>query len=122
MTELLLFGAGLFAALLLDSLWWRSGIKKYEKGLEAHEHYHFGLELWLAAALAAPFAPPALPAALAGAGLGFIVSEWSQRLEVHRGRVVPGHPWAWGSSHFRSSTAIGVLLAAAVAAAAVIVR
>lgn len=121
MIEILAAAAGLACALVADTAWWRGGIRKYERRhplLIAHEHYHFGLELWIMAAVSAAWGGPAgLTWAIVGAGLGFILSEWAQHVEVAEEGVRPGRPWAWRSGHFRASTAIGLALIAVLTSA-----
>ena len=82
----LLFVFGLFTSLLIDSAWWKIDFKKAEKGFEAHEHYHIGLELLLLYV----FIPNEF---ILGMGLGFIMGEWAQHIEIHNKKVVPGHAW-----------------------------
>lgn len=100
--------AGLAVGLVLDLVWWHTGIRKAEKGVEWHEHYHVGLECWIAEAfLGTGF--------LTGMGMGFFLAEWTQSTEIVGKKVLPGHPFAYGSSHFRSSTWFGAALAVVLA-------
>ena len=47
---------------------------------------------------------------LGAMALGFLAAEWTQSKEIIHKKVVPGHPFAYGSTHFRSSTMIGIIL------------
>ena len=111
MIELIL---GIVTALVVDTIWWRINFKKIEKGLEAHEHYHIGLELLILYMLT-DFT------LFAGMGLGFIISEWSQHIEVKGDKVVKGHPFAIGSTHLKQSTIIGAALSAVLAALIILI-
>ena len=42
--------------------------------------------------------------------IGFLTVEWTQSKEILDKKVIPGHPFAYGSTHFRSSTMIGMIL------------
>ncbi|WP_428324673.1 hypothetical protein [Nitrosopumilus sp.] len=116
--DLIFFVLGAFASFLLDTYWWvKPSFSKYEKGaLVNHEHYHFGLELIIVAvALILVSKTYALElsivwSALVGAGFGFIIAEWRQIVEPHKGSVNLGHPFAYGSEHFKESTQIGVVI------------
>lgn len=77
---------------IADITWWRINYSKYEKGLEAHEHYHIGLEIAIIASLLNI-------EMLVGLSFAFIIAEWFQ-----------DHPFAINSKHFKKSTAIGILL------------
>ena len=100
------FLLGLLAGLVLDRVWWESGANKYDKGLEALEHYHWGLVCWIAAILA----PTTVSQVLWGLGAALVLSEWAQIGEWGDGYWKRGHPFAYGSSHFAASTAIGASL------------
>ena len=104
------FVLGSLFAMALDILWWhKAELQRYEKGIKWHEHYHVGLEAIIIAAFVGTFSAPAA-AVFYGFGFLFIVAEWRQVIEVSGRRVVPGHPFAYGSSHFKSSTGFGILL------------
>ncbi len=112
--ELTLIFFGLFIAFVVDILWWVSPVfKKTEKGMEAHEHYHIGIELIILFILVDHFFNTSLGLILLGAGIGFLMAEWSQSKEIKGKIVVPGHPFAYKSSHFKSSSLIGILLTGA---------
>ena len=85
---------GFFIGLALDIGWWRINRSKYEKGLEAHEHYHIGFELGIIGAITG------FPI-FYGLMLAFVLAEWAQ-----------DHPFALKSKHFKESTIIGVILIA----------
>ena len=116
--DLIFFVIGAFGAFLLDTYWWvKPSFSKYEKGvLVYHEHYHFGLELIIVGIVlilvSKEFSIPLsiVWSALVGAGFGFIMAEWRQIVEPHKGTVTLGHPFAYGSEHFKQSTQIGVVI------------
>ncbi len=110
MAELVFFIVGAFASYVVDVWWWTIDYRKAERGLEFHEHYHVGLELLILSLFLNRFTPSAPVFALAGAGFGFITAEWRQVVEVAGRKVQPGHPFAYGSKHFRQSTILGLLL------------
>jgi len=87
----------------LDRAWWELNLNKYEKGLEFFEHYHFGL-------MALILSNFLLNSFLKGLGVAFILAEWSQTGEWRDGKWRRGHPFAYGSNHFKSSTYIGFFL------------
>ena len=114
-SELILLVLGGFLVFVIDILWWNIDFKKAEKGMEAHEHYHLGLELLIAGLIVSMFND--LPSYfLVGAGFAFIMAEWRQTVEIKKTvngeivkqKVIPGHPFAYGSNHFKQSTAIGI--------------
>lgn len=111
--ELALAALGVLAVCIVDVWWWHIDHKKAEKGMEAHEHYHVGLELVIVSLIVQQFYAPAAWFA-AAAGITFIVAEWRQVHEIKNGKVVPGHPFAYGSTHFKQSTMIGVALLAVI--------
>ena len=113
--------AGAFAVCIVDVLWWHIDYKKAERGMEAHEHYHVGLELLIASYITSLFYEP-VSWLLVGMGITFIAAEWRQVHEIKKGKVVPGHPFAYGSSHFASSTIIGVVLCAVLAAVILLIN
>lgn len=116
--DLVFFVIGAFGAFLLDTYWWiKPSFSKYEKGaLVNHEHYHFGLELIIVGIILILVSKTysielsIVWAALIGAGFGFIMAEWRQIVEPHKGGVTLGHPFAYGSKHFKESTQIGVAI------------
>ena len=117
LVEIVLLILGAFAVFVIDILWWNIDFKKAEKGFEAHEHYHVGLEL-LIGAMFLSFINEILVYFLLGAGFAFIMAEWRQTVEIRETKdgkeekksVIPGHPFAYGSPHFAKSTAIGIAL------------
>ena len=78
--------------LVMDTIWWRINYSKYEKGLEAHEHYHIGLELGIIGIILHQ-------EIFTGLMVAFVLAEWSQ-----------DHPFALKSGHFKESTIIGIIL------------
>lgn len=114
-SELILLVLGTFLVFIIDILWWNIDFKKAEKGMEAHEHYHVGIELLIVGLVVSFFND--LPSYfLIGAGFAFIMAEWRQTVEIKKTvngevitqKVVPGHPFAYGSTHFKQSTIIGI--------------
>lgn len=93
----------------VDIFWWHIDYKKAEKGLEWHEHYHVGLELIIVATFLASF-HGAFSSLLLGAGFLFMAAEWRQAVEIKGTQVVAGHPFAYGSKHFKISTIFGMAL------------
>jgi len=89
------FFLGLAVGILLDYLWRRTGISKYERRVEMLEHYHWGFILLILARIV-----KILSVTLAGIGLFLVFVELTQR-----------HPFAIKSSHEFLSTIIGVILA-----------
>ena len=106
-STILVFCAGGVAAMIFDTYWWNINFKKVEKGFEVLEHYHFGIILMIAAVIVNLVYDPAAWF-LVGMGFVFIMGEWHQSVEIHKGKVIPGKPFAYGSKHFKGSTAIGV--------------
>lgn len=105
---MLLF-VGLFIAFIIDILWWtQKSLQKAEKGFEIHEHYHFGIELVILYIIISHFIDSVFNVILIGAAIGFVLAEWSQSKEIKGVRVVPGHPFAYGSSHFKQSSIIAI--------------
>jgi hypothetical protein len=100
---MILFLLGLLLGLVLDRAWWEGKFNKYEKGVEELEHYHWGLLSWILAYLA----PLWLSQVLWGLGAALVLAEWAQVGEWENGEWRRGHPFAYGSGHFRASTAIG---------------
>ncbi len=109
MFEVFPFILGAILVMLIDTFWWHIDYKKAEKGMEAHEHYHVGLELMIVAMIIDLFNGP-IASFLYGAGFLFIVAEWRQAIEIVQKKVIPGHPFAYGSEHFKSSSIIGIAL------------
>jgi hypothetical protein len=107
--EILAFILGALVTCVVDTFWWEIDYKKAEKGLEWHEHYHVGLELVIVGMIIALFNEFAA-AILYGAGLLFILAEWRQVVEIKGNKVIPGHPFAYGSSHFKISSIVGGIL------------
>ncbi len=120
---------GAFAAFAVDIWWWTriadaQKIEGKSRLLKIHEHYHVGLELillgfllpWVVPDSSTSFAILAAALFAIGCGFGFIMAEWRQVHEIKQMQVVPGHPFAYGSGHFKSSTAIGVVLVGLLAA------
>lgn len=117
--EIILFILGAFLVFVIDIIWWNIDFKKAEKGLEVHEHYHLGLEL-LIAGIGIAYIVELPVYFLLGTGFAFIMAEWRQTVEIRKTvdgqdtiqKVVPGHPFAYGSTHFKQSTTIGISLIA----------
>lgn len=113
--EIVLLILGAFAVFVIDIAWWNIDFKKAEKGFEAHEHYHVGLEL-LIGGLFLSFVNELPVYFMLGAGFAFIMAEWRQVVEIRKNKdgkeekkkLVQGHPFAYGSPHFKQSTAIGI--------------
>lgn len=116
-TEIILLILGAFTTFVIDILWWNIDFKKAEKGLEVHEHYHVGIELLILGALLSHLTDH-IEYFPIGMGFAFIMAEWKQTTEIRktengktiRKEVVPGHPFAYGSEHFRKSTIVGMVL------------
>lgn len=109
--ELVFLFIGLFIAFVIDILWWnQKSFKKLEQGIEFHEHYHIGLELIILYIILTAITGWSPLIILMGAGIGFVLAEWSQHHEIKGKKVVPGHPFAYGSKHFKMSTIVGVFL------------
>jgi Na+/melibiose symporter-like transporter len=102
------FLLGLLAGLVLDRAWWESKANKYDKNVEELEHYHWGLLAWIIAYLT----PLWLSDVLWGLGAALVMAEWAQIGEWENGAWRRGHPFAYGSNHFKVSTAIGAALVA----------
>jgi len=109
--EFILLFVGLFIAFIIDILWWtQKSFQKAEKGFEAHEHYHIGIELVILYIVVSHFSDSIFNVILIGAAIGFVLAEWSQSKEIKGIKIVPGHPFALGSSHFKSSSIIAIAL------------
>lgn len=91
-----IFAIGFILGLLIDVAWWNINYKKYEKGLEIHEHYHIGLEIGILGVILGAFIPIFSSIAM-GLMLAFILAEWSQ-----------DHKFALKSGHFKQSSIIGI--------------
>ena len=109
MTELLLY-FGLLPALVIDIIWWvKPSFSKLDK-FKAHEHYHVSLELVILYIMIQHFTNSPFSVVILGAAFGFLLGEWDQLKEIVGKTVKPGHPFAYGSSHFKASSVIGVSL------------
>jgi hypothetical protein len=86
---------GVLAGLILDFLWWRLGVNKYEKRLEVFEHYHWGMLSLTILKMLLRFHNVFL--LFAGTGICLIVAEFTQE-----------HPFALRSNHQMASTIIGI--------------
>jgi hypothetical protein len=96
------FILGVLIGIFIDALWWRSGIKKYEKGHEVWEHYHFGLIIGIfGIILSQPI--------LLGIMIILVLKESSQ-----------DHPFAIKSTHFLVSTIMGVSISIVYIAATIL--
>ncbi|MEM3193409.1 MAG: hypothetical protein QXH97_00300 [Candidatus Bathyarchaeia archaeon] len=94
--------------LVLDRVWWESGLNKYEKGIAVLEHYHWGLIAWILAYVV----NVNISFFLWGVGLALVMAEWAQTGEWKDSVWSRGHPFAYGSDHFLFSTVIGLALIA----------
>jgi len=111
MFELIPLFFGVLIGLVVDIIWWvKPSLSKSDK-FKAHEHYHVALELVILSIVMFYFTDSQpLSILLLGVGFGFLLGEWDQLKEIVGKKVVPGHPFAYGSSHFKSSTVIGIVL------------
>ena len=105
--------AGFWGAMIIDTMWFRIDYKKAEKGLEAHEHYHVGIELAIVGVILWVINMDVLAVGLFGMGAGFFMAEWQQKNAF----ALPAHPTAFHPnpppvSHFKQSTILGVILIA----------
>jgi hypothetical protein len=101
---------GVFIAFAIDIIWWtQKSFSKIERGFESHEHYHIAIELIILYLVIDYFFEIQF-VLLAAMALGFLAAEWTQSKEIIHKKVIPGHPFAYGSAHFRSSTIIGIIL------------
>ena len=87
------FLLGLALGAALDYPWRKTGVNKYERGVEALEHYHWGLVFLIVAKLFD------FGAIYAGVGLYLILVELTQK-----------HPFAIKSDHDLPSTMFGLIL------------
>ena len=104
MFDIFAFILGAFAVMWVDVLWWTIDYKKAEKGLEWHQHYHVGLELMIIAIFVGVY-NDIIASLRFGAGFLFLAAEWRQVIEVTGNKVRAGHPFAYGSVHFKSEFA-----------------
>jgi len=90
---------GFLGVTILDRIWFKIDYKKIEKGLAALEHYHWGIGLF---ALSFFFLEhiPHLAHGMLGMGAAFVYHESKQK-----------NFFARTSSHFKSSSVIGIILA-----------
>ena len=93
-----IFAISFILGLFIDVAWWNVNYKKYEKGLEAHEHYHIGLEIGILGVILSVFIPIFSSIAM-GLMVAFFLAEWSQ-----------DHKFALKSGHFKESSIIGIIL------------
>ena len=109
--EFLFLFVGLFIAFIIDILWWtQKSFQKAEKGFEAIEHYHIGMGLAILYIIISHFSDSIFNVIIIGTAIGFVLAEWSQSKEIKGVKVIPGHPFALGSSHFKLSTIIAIIL------------
>ena len=106
-----LFFLGLFIAFILDIIWNNyERISKIEKNkLKFHEHYHIALELGILYLLLELFFN-IKSEIIGGMAVGFVITEWSQFISIRNNKVIPGHPFAYGSNHFKLSNVMGFVL------------
>ncbi len=110
MNEIIFIFLGLFAALIVDIIWWvKPALSKSDK-FKLHEHYHIALELILVFIVIEHYTHSSLSLILFGAAVGFLLGEWDQLKEIKNKKVIPGHPFAYGSTHFKSSSILGIIL------------
>lgn len=110
MIDVTFFFFGLFAGLIIDIVWWvKPSLSKSDK-FKAHEHYHVSLELVILFIILSYLTDNPVSLFILGAAVGFLLGEWDQLKEIKNSKVIPGHPFAYGSDHFKSSCAIGVIL------------
>ena len=88
---------GFITVTMLDRRWLDINHRKIERGFEALEHYHWGIGLIVVAI--ATVSLPFVSYCFLGAGMGLIYYEAKQE-----------DYFAIQSSHFRSSTIIGIIL------------
>ena len=99
---------GMLLGLVLDRIWWESGLDKYDRKCEELEHYHWGLISWIVSYIT----PLTVSQILWGLGLALVIAEWGQIGEWRDEKWRRGHPFAYGSNHFAASTIIGIVLIA----------
>jgi len=101
---------GLFAALIVDIIWWVKPKLSKSDRFKAHEHYHVSLELVMLFIIIQNFTNNSASLFILGAAVGFLLGEWDQLKEIKNRKVVPGHPFGFGSTHFKASCVIGGIL------------
>lgn len=110
MIDLIFIFLGLFAALIVDIIWWvKPSLSKSDK-FQSHEHYHVSLEFVILFILVDYFTNSPFSLTILGSSFGFLLGEWDQLKEIKNKKVIPGHPFAFGSTHFKSSCVIGAIL------------
>lgn len=110
-TQLSILFVGFCIGLIIDILWWVCpAFQKSEKGFEVLEHFHIAQILFIGFLIVGFITKSDLALFLLGMGVAFFLAEWSQSKEIHHKKVIPGHPFAYKSSHFRSSAVIGIIL------------
>jgi len=99
---------GAIAGLILDTIWF----SKIRNGIKVLEHYHFGLLLFIGAALSTLYGNQlwnlSLGFGLLGAGMMMFLAEWRQTPEISGKHIAMGHPFSWRSDHFKFSILIGI--------------
>ena len=101
---------GGFGAMILDSYWEKKGKKESIK-LKAFEHYHNSIIL-ITIGMFAYSTHPTITAGLVSTAIIFLVGEWRQIHYLKDGIPKEGHPFAYGSTHFKQSSVIGMILTA----------
>jgi|APSaa5957512535_1039671.scaffolds.fasta_scaffold13335_4 hypothetical protein len=89
---------GFIGITILDRRWFDSDHKKIEKGYEVIEHYHWGIGLIAIGIIIITYLPY-VAYLIFGAGMGLVYHEAKQK-----------NYFAHKSTHFLSSTIIGVVL------------
>jgi len=103
---------GFCVGLIIDIYWWANpSFKKIEKGLESFEHFHISICLFIVYIIL-EFFNQGLSYLFFGLSVAFFIAEWTQSKEIAGTKVIPGHPFAYGSIHFKQSSVIGVGLIA----------
>ncbi len=110
MIDLVFLFIGLFAGLVIDIIWWVKPVLSKSDKFQAHEHYHVSLELIILFVVTSYLTDSPVSLLILGAGIAFLLGEWDQLKEIKNHKVVPGHPFAYGSTHFKSSCVIGGIL------------
>lgn len=102
---------GLCVGLIIDIYWWiNPSFKKLEKGLESFEHYHISFCFFIVFIIVGILTKHEISMLFFGLSVAFFIAEWTQSKEVKGKKVVPGHPFAYGSIHFKQSSVIGIIL------------
>lgn len=110
-TQISLVFVGFCIGLIVDILWWViPAFKKAEKGFEAFEHFHISQCLFIGFLVVGFLLKSDYALILLGGSVAFFLAEWSQSKEIKGKRVIPGHPFAYKSTHFKGSTIIGIIL------------